>query len=56
MCLTNFKLLTTNWTGYLIGGFALVWMTNIYMSLFALLRQEIKKEKTEIDLINCIKE
>ena len=53
---TDFKLLTINWTGYLISIFALVWMANIYMSLFALLRQEIKKDKSEIDVINCLKQ
>ena len=56
VCLTNFKLLTDNWTGYLISTFSLVWIANIYMSLFALLRQEIKKDKSEIDVINWLKE
>lgn len=52
---TNFKLLTDNWIGYLISFFASVWVANIYMSLYALLRQEIKKDKSEIDIINCLK-
>lgn len=43
-----------DWRGYLIGGFALVWIANIYMSLFALLRQAIKAEKTKIDLEETI--
>jgi len=38
------------WKGYLIAGFALVWVANFYMSLFALLRQAIKAEKTRIEL------
>lgn len=38
----------TGWKGYLIAGFALVFVANAYMSVFALLRQAIKKEKTEI--------
>jgi len=46
--LTGFKLLMTNWTGYLISGFALVYVANAYMSLFGLIRQDIVKEKTEI--------
>jgi hypothetical protein len=29
----------------------LVWIANIYMSLFALIKQEIKKEKTEITVM-----
>jgi hypothetical protein len=38
-----------DWRGYIIAGFALVWVSNIYMSLFAFIRQDIKKEKTEIE-------
>lgn len=37
-----------DWRGYLIGGFALIFIANVYMSLFALIRQTIKKEKTVI--------
>jgi len=51
LCLTDFKLLMDDWRGYLIAGFALVWIANVYMSLFAFLRQEIKKEKTEIKVL-----
>lgn len=46
--LTDYKLLVNNWFGYLIALFALVWIANIYMSLFGLIRQDIKKEKIEI--------
>jgi|SRR6218665_1431604 len=49
--LTDFKMLLPNWKGYIIAGFALVFVANFYMSLFALLRQAIKKEKTEIQEI-----
>lgn len=49
--LTEFKLLLEDWRGYLIAGFALVFVANAYMSLFALLRQSIKKEKTEIEVL-----
>lgn len=51
LLLTDFHLLLTDWRGYIIGGFALVWISNVYMSLFAYLRQDIKKEKTEITLM-----
>ncbi|MDI1255075.1 MAG: hypothetical protein PSV16_03160 [Flavobacterium sp.] len=51
VCLTDFHLLLGDWRGYLIAGFALVWIANIYMSIFAFLRQDIKKEKTEIALM-----
>lgn len=48
---SDFKLLLTDSRGYIIAGFALVFVANIYMSLFALLRQAIKKEKVEIKKI-----
>ena len=48
VALTQFKLLRPDWRGYIIAGFALVFVANVYMSLFALLRQTIKKEKKEI--------
>ncbi len=49
--LTDFKMLMDNWSGYIIAGFSLVWIANIYMSLFALIRQSIKKEKVEIEIM-----
>lgn len=48
LILSGYQLLLTGWKGYLIAGFALVFVANAYMSVFALLRQAIKKEKTEI--------
>ena len=51
LVLTGYKLLIDDWRGYIIAGFALVWIANIYMSLFAWLRQGIVKEKTEIEKI-----
>ncbi len=46
--LTGFKLLYADWMGYVIAGFSLVWIANIYMGLYSLIRLDIKKEKTEI--------
>ena len=46
--LTRFHLLLDGWKGYLIAGFALVWIANVYMSIFGLLRTDLKKEKTEV--------
>jgi hypothetical protein len=37
-----------DWRGYLIGGFALVWVANQYMSLYGHLRLDIHKERVEI--------
>ena len=47
--LTGYKLLMDDWRGYIIAGFSLVWVANIYMSLFSFIRQDIKKEKAEIE-------
>ena len=46
--LTDYKLLIPDWRGYIIAGFSLIWIANVYMSIFNLLRQSIKKDKTEI--------
>jgi len=51
LLLSGYKLLLSDWRGYIISGFALVFVANVYMSLFALLRQAIKKEKTEIKVL-----
>jgi hypothetical protein len=45
LILTDYKLLMDDWIGYLIGGFALVWIANVYMSLYGLIRIDIKKER-----------
>lgn len=50
--ITKFTLLLQGWRGYLIAGFALVWIANFYISIFALLRQNIKKAKTEIETLS----
>jgi hypothetical protein len=46
--LTRYKLLFDDWRGYLIGGFALVWVANQYMSLYGHLRLDIHKERVQI--------
>lgn len=51
LILCDYKLLLNDWRGYILAGFSLVFMANVYMSLFALLRQAIKKEKVEIEKI-----
>jgi hypothetical protein len=45
---TGYKLLLDDWRGYLIAGFSLVWIANMYMSLFGLIRLDMKKERTAI--------
>ena len=46
--ITRYKLLYQDWRGYIIGGFALVWVANQYMSLYGHLRLDLKKERVEI--------
>jgi hypothetical protein len=45
LLLTDYKLLMDNWVGYLLGGFALVWIANVYMSIYNWIRIDIKKER-----------
>jgi hypothetical protein len=52
---SDYKLLINDWRGYVIALFALVWIANVYMSLFAFIRQDIKKEKCEIEEIQSHK-
>jgi hypothetical protein len=46
--ITRFKLLFDDWRGYLIAGFSLVWLANVYMSVFGRLRLEIREERIVI--------
>ena len=48
LIVTRYRLLFEDWRGYLVSGFALVWVANFYMSLFAHIRLDVKKERTEI--------
>lgn len=48
---TDYRLLILDWRGYVIALFSLVWIANVYMSLFALIHQDVKKEKTKIELM-----
>jgi len=48
LLVTRYKLLFNDWRGYLIGGFALVWVANQYMSLYGRLRLDIRRERVEI--------
>ena len=50
LIITKFHLGYEDWRGYLIGGFSLVWIANLYMSIFAWLRVSTKKEEMEADI------
>ncbi len=47
LIITHYQLLFDGWRGYLIAGFSLVWIANMYMSLYRLLRVDIKLEDNE---------
>ena len=47
--MTQYKLLFDGWRGYLLAGFSIVWIANIYMSLYSRIRLDIKKDKVEIN-------
>jgi hypothetical protein len=48
IALSGFELLLPGWRGYVIAWLSLVWIANIYMSIFGRLRLEIKHERLEI--------
>jgi hypothetical protein len=50
LAVTRYHLLYEDWRGYLVGGFALVWVANQYMSLYGRLRLDIKSEKIEAEI------
>ena len=47
LIITRFHLLYFDWRGYLIAFFSIVWIANIYMSLFGFIRVGMKKENME---------
>ncbi len=49
LIITGFKMLLPDWRGFIISGFSLVWIANIYMSIYAHLRLDIKKERIDIE-------
>ena len=46
--MTGYRLLVPGWRGAVLGWFTLVWIANVYMSLFGRLRLDIKRERVEI--------
>lgn len=49
LLLTDFRLLLDDWRGWIISQFALMSMSNVYMSLFGRLRVDIRKERAVAD-------
>jgi len=50
LIITRYHLIFNDWRGYLIAGFSLVWIANVYMSAFGRLRIDIKKERLDANL------
>jgi hypothetical protein len=47
--ITDFHLLLMDWRGYFIAGFSLVWIANLYMSVYAFIKVDIKKERILVE-------
>ena len=50
VALSGFRLLVNGWAGALFAWLALIWIANVYMSLFVRLRLDIKRERVEINV------
>jgi hypothetical protein len=50
VAITDFRLLVPGWPGAIIAWLTLVWVANLYMSLYGRLRLDIKRERVEINL------
>jgi hypothetical protein len=48
IALTGYRLLLEDWRGVVLALFALVWVANQYMSIYARIRVELKKERLEV--------
>jgi hypothetical protein len=48
LIITSYKLLLDDWRGYLISGFALVWVANLYMAIFAFIKVDVNLDRLQI--------
>lgn len=44
LLMAPYHLIYDNWRGYILAGFSIVWIANVYMSLYNLLRIDLKKQ------------
>ena len=51
LLMTRFTLVFDDWRGYVISGFSIVWIANLYMSLFGRLRLAITSERQDIEVV-----
>jgi hypothetical protein len=56
LVMTNYTLIFTDWRGYIISGFTMVWLANVYMSIYNLIRIDLKKNKIIAEKEEIIKE
>jgi hypothetical protein len=49
--LAGFRLLLPDWRGLVVAWFSVVWVANVYMSLFGRLRVDIKRERVETKVV-----
>ena len=46
--MTQYTLLFSGWRGYIIAFFSIVFIANVYMSLFSKIKVDVRKERLEI--------
>jgi len=51
LLVTRFTMVFEDWRGYVLAGFSLVWIANLYMSLFGRLRLAITSERQDIEVV-----
>jgi len=44
LLMTQYHLIYPDWRGYILSGFSIVWIANVYMSLYNLIRIDLKKQ------------
>jgi len=49
IALSGFQLLIDDWRGYVIAFFAVTWLANQYIAVYARLRLDLRKEKVELE-------
>ena len=45
LIMTNYTLVYDGWRGYILAGFSIVWIANVYTSVYSLMRTDLKKQK-----------
>lgn len=50
LVLTGYRLYLTDWRGFLLAVFAMVWIANFYMSIYAFLRVDLRSKRIETEL------